>query len=71
MYILPKYRWCTPCTVLVPTLEEKIVAKKGKIAYGKVNIDEARILAVMNAVKTIPCIVIFKKGNQVKSNKAT
>ena len=58
-----------PCTVLIPTLEEKVVELKGKIAFAKVDIDALRELAVQNSVKSVPHIVILNKGKAVKSKR--
>ena len=66
LFIYHNKRWCTPCTVLVPTLEEKIVNKKGSLEYAKVNIDEQRLLAIKNKVKTVPSILVFKDGKQAE-----
>ena len=56
-----------PCTVLVPSLEEKVIELKGQIAFTKINIDEQRFLAVQNGVKSVPCIHIYNKGTLIRS----
>lgn len=53
--------------VLVPTLEEKVVSRKGKLAYAKVDVDEMCLVSVENEVKTVPCILIFNKGQMLES----
>ena len=56
-----------PCTVLVPSLEEKVIEQKGQIAFTKINIDEQRVLAVQSGVKSVPCIHIFYNGKNIRS----
>ncbi len=50
----------------MPTIEEKIVDRKGRLEYAKVNIDEQRLIAVKNQVKTVPCILVFKDGKMIE-----
>ncbi len=60
-------RWCSPCVVLLPTLEEKVVGLKGKVAYAKINIEEVKLVAVKLGIRTVPYILVFNKGKQVDS----
>ncbi len=59
--------WCGPCQMQTPILEQQVlpvVAGKAKIA--KVNVDQARDLAVRFGVKSIPALFIFKDGKVVQ-----
>ncbi len=59
--------WCGPCQMQTPILEQQVepaVAGRAKIA--KVNVDQAREIAVKYAVKSIPAIFIFKDGQVVQ-----
>lgn len=59
--------WCGPCQMLTPILENQVApAMAGRAKIGKVNVDEARDLAVKFAIKSIPAILIFKNGQLVQ-----
>ncbi len=52
--------WCGPCRQLSPTIDKIADQYAGKVAVGKVNVDEEPDLAVKYDVQTIPRILIFK-----------
>ncbi len=54
--------WCSPCITLGPKLEEAC-EEKG-VPLGKVNIDEDRELAAEFGIMSIPCVVLFKNGEE-------
>lgn len=54
--------WCGPCRMLAPQLEE--ISKEIDII--KVDIDKNQELARKYGVMSIPCIIIFDKGVEVK-----
>jgi thioredoxin 1 len=58
--------WCGPCRVQGPILEEvaKKVDDQAKIA--KLNVDEAGRVAGRFGVQSIPTLVLFKDGNEVR-----
>lgn len=50
-----------------PILETQVLpALNGKAKIAKVNVDEAKDLAVKYAVKSIPALIIFKDGQIAK-----
>ena len=55
--------WCGPCKMLKPVLES--VASEGKKIVS-INVDDARDLAIKYGVMSIPCLVVFKDGKEVK-----
>jgi thioredoxin 1 len=57
--------WCGPCQWLAPVFEELSEEYKGKLTFGKVNVDEQSELAMQFQVSSIPCIVLFKDGKEV------
>ena len=57
--------WCGPCKMLAPTIEELASELEGKIAVGKVDVDENRELAVKYGVMSIPTVIYFKNGEEV------
>lgn len=57
--------WCGPCKMLAPTIEEIADELDGKIAVGKVDVDENRELAIKYGVMSIPTVIYFKGGEEV------
>lgn len=58
--------WCGPCKMLGPTIEEIAEELEGKITVGKVDVDECRDLAAEFGVMSIPTVIYFKDGKEVK-----
>jgi len=59
--------WCGPCQMQTPILEQQVLPSvAGRAKVGKVNVDEARDLAVRYGVKSIPALFIFKDGQVVQ-----
>ena len=57
--------WCGPCKMLAPVIEELAVQYDGKVAVGKVDVDENQELAVRYGVMNIPTVILFQKGNEI------
>lgn len=55
--------WCGPCKMLGPVLE-----KITDIDVVKVNVDDYNDLARKYGVMSIPCLVLFNNGSEVKRN---
>ncbi len=59
--------WCGPCKMQTPILEQQVVtALGGRAKICKVNVDDAKDLAVRYGVKGIPALFIFKDGQVVQ-----
>ena len=56
--------WCGPCKMLRPILEEVVKEGTGKIV--SVNVDEEKDLALEYGISSIPCLILFKDGKEVK-----
>ena len=54
--------WCGPCKMLSPILEE--IADEHNIY--KVNVDDEEELAYKYGIMSIPCVIAFKDGKEVK-----
>ena len=54
--------WCMPCVMMTPVIEELNRKFKGKIKFGKVNIDDNQRLAKKFKIMSIPNFILFKKG---------
>lgn len=57
--------WCGPCQMMAPILKE-IEAEMPDVQIGKVNVDEQMDLARQFRVVSIPTLLIFKNGQEVK-----
>ncbi len=58
--------WCMPCKMLAPILE-KVAEKCGdKAIVSKINIDEAEEIAAEYRVASIPTLIVFKGGTEVR-----
>ena len=58
--------WCMPCLMMAPVIDEMSEKFKGKIKFGKVNIDENQELAQKFEVSSIPNFIFFKDGKKVE-----
>lgn len=56
--------WCGPCKMLGPVLE----SVSNEIKVLKVNVDANQDLAREYGVMSIPCVILFDKGKEVKRN---
>lgn len=54
--------WCGPCKMIGPVLDQLSGEIEGQAKIGKVNVDNARDLAVQYNVKSIPLLLFFKNG---------
>jgi thioredoxin 1 len=57
--------WCGPCRLMGPLVEEVAKELDGKLAVGKVNVDDHGDLAQRFNVLSIPTFIVFKGGKQV------
>ena len=54
--------WCGPCKMIGPVIDQVATELDGVAKVGKVNVDEARELAVKYNVRSIPLLLFFKNG---------
>ncbi len=54
--------WCGPCKMIGPVIDQVAADLDGVAKVGKVNVDEARELAVKYNVRSIPLLLFFKNG---------
>jgi len=58
--------WCMPCLMMAPVIDELSEKFKGKIRFGKINVDDNQELAQKFNVSSIPNFVLFKNGKKVE-----
>lgn len=58
--------WCGPCKMLSPILEK--VGKEEKLTIYKVNVDDLEDVARRYGIMSIPTVIVFSKGKEVKKS---
>lgn len=56
--------WCGPCKMIAPELE----SAKSNIKVVKVDVDEFEELARTYGVMSIPTLILFEQGKEIKRN---
>ncbi|MEW6603149.1 MAG: thioredoxin [Thermoproteota archaeon] len=57
--------WCGPCRIVSPIIEQLAKEYSGKVAFGKVNVDENQMISASFGIQSIPTMMIFKNGKAV------
>ena len=57
--------WCGPCRMVGPVIEELAKEMKGKVVFGKLNVDENQQTSAKYAIMSIPTMLVFKNGELV------
>ncbi|MEM5871993.1 MAG: thioredoxin [Candidatus Aenigmatarchaeota archaeon] len=57
--------WCGPCQALSPIIEELEKEMKGKVAFGKINVENSEKSAAKYGIMAVPTMIIFKSGKLV------
>lgn len=58
--------WCGPCRMIAPIIEELADHFHGKAVIAKVDIEESQGVASQLGITSIPTIILFKNGQEVK-----
>ncbi len=58
--------WCGPCKMIAPVLEEIAAEKAGTLTVAKIDVDANPGTARDYQVVSIPTLLLFKDGKQVK-----
>jgi thioredoxin 1 len=61
--------WCGPCQMMAPVLKEVSSEFGDKVSIIKVDVDKNQPIAQKFGVRSIPTMILFKKG-QIKAKKA-
>ena len=57
--------WCGPCKLVEPIIKELASEYKGRITFGKLNVDFNQSVAARFGVTSIPTLLIFEDGELV------
>ena len=52
--------WCGPCRMIGPIIEDLAKEMKGKIVFGKLNVDENPQTSMKYKIMSIPTLLVFK-----------
>ena len=57
--------WCGPCRMLTPLIEELAKEYEGKVAIGKLNVDDNQQLASTYGIRGVPTLAFFRDGKEI------
>jgi len=57
--------WCAPCRAQDPVLKQLAEAYNGQAVVAKVNLDEARDIALSLQIQSIPTLIIYREGEEL------
>ncbi len=57
--------WCGPCKMLSPIVDE-LSEEVDTVKFVGVDVDQSERLAIKYGISSIPCLVLFKDGEEVK-----
>ena len=58
--------WCGPCRMVGPIVEELAQDFQGRMQVAKLNVDQNQDLSLRFNVRSIPTLLFFKDGQEVK-----
>lgn len=58
--------WCGPCKMIAPIIAELAREMNGKAIIAKLDIENAQQVTAQFQVTSIPTIIVFKDGKEVK-----
>lgn len=61
--------WCAPCRMLAPYLDRIASSAEGRVLVAKVDTDAAPELAARYAIRSIPTVVLFQEGTEVRRSR--
>ncbi len=57
--------WCGPCRIIAPVLDQLAAESGGRYFIGKLNVDQNPMTASRFSIRSIPSLLIFKRGQLV------
>ncbi len=59
--------WCGPCKLIAPSLLALAEEFNGMVTFAKLNIDHSPDVARRYGVKSIPTLMIFRRGKPIRT----
>ncbi len=59
--------WCGPCKLIAPSLLVLAEEFNGMVTFAKLNIDQSPDVARRYSVKSIPTLMIFRRGKPIRT----
>lgn len=63
--------WCGPCMKLAPVIDELAEKYADRVVIGKYNVEDETEFATANRIMSIPTILFFKNGEQIRDLRLT
>lgn len=57
--------WCMPCKMVSPTVDQLAQQYAGRVAFGRVNVDDNPVTASQFGIQSIPTLMLFKRGRSI------
>jgi len=57
--------WCGPCRMVAPIIDELAAEYDGRVAVGKVDVDDNNDVVAEFGIRSIPTVLFFKDGQAV------
>ena len=55
--------WCGPCKMMEPIIEQ-VSEEVPEVDFVKIDVDDAEDLAISYGISSIPCMILFKNGEE-------
>ncbi len=57
--------WCGPCQAMAPEFQTAARTWAGKVAFAKVNTEQAQQSSARLGIRSIPTLILFRNGREV------
>ena len=57
--------WCMPCIIMAPVIDELSEKFKGKIKFGKINVEDNQEISKKFKINSIPNLILMKNGKVI------
>jgi len=59
--------WCGPCKIIAPSIDKLAQEFDGTVKFARLNIDDNPDVAQRYGVRSIPTLMIFRKGKPIRT----
>ena len=57
-------QWCGPCLAMAPAFERAAAENRTRAVFAKLNTEEAQQVAARFGIRSIPTMILFRKGRE-------